>query len=50
MPIYLDHAATSPLRPEVLEAMLPVLSSAWANPSSAHAAGRAAREALDDAH
>src|SRR5918995_5083102 len=50
MPIYLDHAATSPLRPEALEAMLPVLTSTWGNPSSGHALGRAAREALDDAH
>jgi cysteine desulfurase len=50
MPIYLDHAATSPLRPEVLEAMTTVLTSSWGNPSSGHAAGRAAREALDDAH
>jgi cysteine desulfurase len=50
MPIYLDHAATTPLRPEVLEAMLPFLSGTFGNPSSAHAWGRAAREALDDAH
>jgi cysteine desulfurase len=50
MPIYLDHAATSPLRPEALEAMLPILTTTWGNPSSGHAAGRAAREALDDAH
>ena len=50
MPIYLDHAATTPLRPEVLEAMLPYLSGTFGNPSSTHAWGRAAREALDDAH
>jgi cysteine desulfurase len=50
MPIYLDHAATTPLRPEVLEAMLPHLRGVFGNPSSAHAWGRAAREALDDAH
>jgi cysteine desulfurase len=50
MPIYLDHAATTPLRPEVLEAMLPYLRGVYGNPSSAHAWGRAAREALDDAH
>ncbi len=50
MPIYLDHAATTPLRPEVLEAMLPILGGTFGNPSSAHAFGRAAREALDDAH
>lgn len=50
MPIYLDHAATTPVRPEVLEAMLPLLSGSFGNPSSAHVFGRAAREALDDAH
>lgn len=50
MPIYLDHAATTPVRPEVLEAMMPLLTGTFGNPSSAHAFGRAAREALDDAH
>ena len=50
MPIYLDHAATTPVRPEVLEAMLPYLTGTFGNPSSSHAWGRAAREALDDAH
>jgi cysteine desulfurase len=49
MPIYLDHAATTPLRPEALEAMLPHLGGAFGNPSSAHALGRAARNALDEA-
>jgi cysteine desulfurase len=48
-PIYLDHAATTPLRPEALEAMLPYLGGAFGNPSSAHALGRAARNALDEA-
>ncbi len=47
--IYLDHAATAPLRPEVVDAMLPVLRDGWGNPSSAHAVGRAAREVLDAA-
>ncbi|MEI8334378.1 MAG: cysteine desulfurase family protein [Chloroflexota bacterium] len=47
--IYLDHAATAPLRPEVLEAMLPHLRDGWGNPSSAHGTGRAARAALDEA-
>jgi cysteine desulfurase len=46
--IYLDHAATSPLRPEVREAMLPWLHG-HGNPSSLHAAGRAARVALEAA-
>ncbi len=50
MPIYLDHAATTPLRPEVREAMLPFLDGIFGNPSSVHAFGRQAREALDDAH
>jgi cysteine desulfurase len=47
--IYLDHAATTAPRPEVLEAMRAVQASAWANPGSPHRAGRAARAALDDA-
>lgn len=46
--IYLDHAATTPLRPEAREAMLRGFEI-WANPSSPHAAGRAARAALEDA-
>ena len=50
MTIYLDHAATTPLRREVLDAMLPYLTEVYGNPSSAHAVGRAARAALDDAH
>jgi cysteine desulfurase len=49
MAIYLDHAATTPLRPEVLEAMLPYLTEHFGNPSSLHAAGRRARAGLDDA-
>ena len=48
--IYLDHAATTPLRREALDAMLPFLSETFGNPSSAHAAGRRARAALDEAH
>ena len=47
--VYLDHAATTPLRPEALEAMLPVLTAAFANPSGAHAESRRARLVLDDA-
>ncbi|HEU0234952.1 MAG TPA: cysteine desulfurase family protein [Candidatus Limnocylindrales bacterium] len=50
MPIYLDHAATTPLRRDVLDAMLPYLTEQFGNPSSAHAYGRQARAALDDAH
>jgi cysteine desulfurase len=50
MSIYLDHAATTPLRREVLDAMLPYLTEAFGNPSSAHVYGRAARAGLDEAH
>ena len=50
MPIYLDHAATTPLRPEVLTAMMPYLTDSFGNPSSAHAFGRRTRAALDEAH
>src|SRR6187551_3429336 len=50
MPIYLDHAATTPVRREVVDAMLPFLTESFGNPSSAHAYGRTARAALDDAH
>src|SRR3954451_12669504 len=49
MPIYLDHAATTPLRREALEAMLPLLTEDFGNPSSVHSYGRKARAALDDA-
>jgi cysteine desulfurase len=48
--IYLDHAATTPLRREVLDAMLPFLTESFGNPSSAHSFGRTARAALDEAH
>jgi cysteine desulfurase len=47
-PIYLDHAATTPLLPAAREAMLRGFG-AWANPSSPHAAGRRARAALEEA-
>jgi len=48
-PIYLDHAATTPVRPEVLEAMLPFFGPRFGNPSSLHRWGREARAALDEA-
>ncbi len=48
--IYLDHAASAPLRPDVLARMLPHLSDEGANPSSPHGPGRRARMALDEAH
>ena len=47
--IYLDHAATAPPDPAVVEAMLPYLTGFSGNPSEPHALGRAARTALDDA-
>ena len=49
MSIYLDHAATTPLREEALEAMLPYLTDHFGNASSLHAAGRRARQGLDEA-
>jgi cysteine desulfurase len=48
-PIYLDHAATTPVRPEVLDAMQPFFGPRFGNPSSAHRWGREARVALDEA-
>ena len=47
--IYADYAATTPARPEVIEAMLPYLGEHGYNPSSLHAEGRRARSALDGA-
>jgi len=48
--IYLDNAATTPLRAEALDAMLPFLRGDYANPSSTHSSGQRARHALDVAH
>jgi cysteine desulfurase len=48
-PIYLDHAATTPVRAEVLEAMMPFYGPRFGNPSSVHRWGREARTALDEA-
>lgn len=47
--VYLDHSATSPLREEVLDAMLPFLKAEYGNPSSLHNWGRRARQALEEA-
>jgi len=49
-PIYLDHAATTPVRDEVLDAMQPFFGARFGNPSSVHRWGREARTALDEAH
>jgi cysteine desulfurase len=49
VPRYLDHNATTPLDPLVLEAMMPYLQSHYANPSGVYRAGRAARAAIDRA-
>jgi cysteine desulfurase len=48
-PIYLDHAATTPVRPEVFEAMQPFFGPRFGNPSSTHRWGREARVSLDEA-
>ena len=48
-PIYLDFNATTPLLPQVLEAMLPYLKEHFGNPSSGHAYGQQAKEAVDRA-
>jgi cysteine desulfurase len=45
--IYLDYASTSPMWPEVLEAMTPFLTTAFGNPSSVHGFGREARKAVE---
>ena len=47
--VYLDHAATTPVRPEVLDAMLPVFSRTFGNPSSFYKTGRDAKHLLEDA-
>ncbi len=48
-PIYLDHAATTPVRHEVFQAMEPFYGPKFGNPSSTHRWGREARAALDEA-
>ncbi|MBL8115726.1 MAG: cysteine desulfurase [Acidobacteria bacterium] len=47
--VYADHHATTPMRPEVFEAMRPWLTGLTANPSSVHAEGRRARQAVEEA-
>lgn len=46
--LYLDHAATTPLRPEARDAMAPFLEAAFGNPSGIHAVSREAKAALED--
>ena len=47
--IYLDHSATTPVRQESLDEMLPFFSENFANPSSLHTDGQNAKKALDNA-
>lgn len=47
--IYLDHAATTPTRPEVVEAMLPYFNSKFGNPSSIYSLGRDSKKAIEEA-
>jgi cysteine desulfurase len=47
--VYLDNAATTPIRPEVLEAMMPYLTGSFGNPSSIHQEGRITRTAIEAA-
>ncbi len=46
---YLDHAASTPMRPEAVEAMMPYLSDLYANPSGSHRFARRSRQAVDEA-
>jgi cysteine desulfurase len=48
-PIYVDHAATSPVHPIVAEQMLTFMTKTFGNPSSIHSFGRKSRQAIDDA-
>lgn len=49
MKVYFDNAATTPMHPEVLEAMVPVLSAQFGNPSSIHSFGRETRALIENA-
>ena len=46
---YLDHAATTPMRPEALAAMTPYFAEVFGNPSGSHAVARRAKNALEEA-
>ena len=47
--IYLDHAATTPTRPEVVKAMLPYFTDAFGNPSSIYSYGQEAKGVIEEA-
>ena len=47
--IYVDHVAGTPLHPKAFEAMIPFFKECYGNPSSIHASGDCAREALEEA-
>ena len=47
--IYLDHNATTPILPEVLEAMMPYLTTEWGNPSSAYKFGSKLKSVIETA-
>ena len=47
--IYLDHAATTPIHPDVLDAMMPYLTEQYANPSTLYRFGREANAAVEEA-
>ncbi|MBS4191409.1 cysteine desulfurase [Bacillus sp. FJAT-49705] len=47
--IYVDHAATSPMHPKVIDKMMEVMNSEFGNPSSIHSFGRGARHIIDEA-
>ncbi|MDX1407763.1 MAG: aminotransferase class V-fold PLP-dependent enzyme, partial [Saprospiraceae bacterium] len=49
MRVYLDNAATTPIRPEVVDAMVPYMREFYGNPSSIHADGRKVRAAIEEA-
>lgn len=48
MRVYLDNAATTPIAPEVIEAMIPVMRESFGNPSSAHSFGRTAKALIEN--
>ena len=47
MRVYLDNAATTPVAPEVVDAMIPVLRETFGNPSSTHSFGRNAKNIIE---